>query len=369
MEHAGRPGTNASGSRPGDPARGASRAGLSLAGGRRPVVGLVAHDPAVPSFRLRMAALRPALEESGAVVRTVALGRGREWVRVVRRRADLAACDLLVFQQVKLLAGERAFVLRLCPSWVLDVDDAIMFRRPRTRGAPPSTSGWRLRRFRRMARRCRLVVAGSQSLRSMIGPAASRLEVLFTPVDLASYPAAALPARDRVRFAWIGLGSNLCYLEDLAPVLRAMREAGHEFEVRVISDRLPDLAGVPTTLVPWSASTEAAELAGCDVGLAPLADDLWTRGKAAYRCVQYAAAGLPTVASPVGANSEVVADGVTGLWATSPDDWRRALSRLCGDAALRRRMGAAARAAAGRFDIREYGRRYLALIDELMSSR
>ena len=101
-------------------------------------------------------------------------------------------------------------------------------------------------------------------------------------------------------------------------------------ELRVISDRLPQMPGVPCRLVRWSEHTEGGELAACDVGLAPIPDDAWTRGKGAYRSIQYAAAGLPTVASPVGANREVVVPGETGFWATTPAEWRDALLRLAG---------------------------------------
>ncbi len=330
------------------------------------MVGMVSCDPSVPSFRLRMEALKPLLERSGFDVRTIALGRGREWVRVVRRASELRACDLLIFQQVKLLAGERELVGRMCGSWVLDVDDAIMFRRPHGIGEPPSQAWWRRRRFARMAQRCRLVVTGSASLAGMVSAAARRLEVMFTPVNLSAYPVAGLPARDRVRLAWIGLGSNLCYLEALAPTLRRLRAEGVEFELRIISNRFPEISDVPCVRVPWSTTGEAPALADCDIGLAPLADDLWTRGKAGYRCIQYAAAGLPTVASPVGTNREVVLDGSTGLWASADDEWVSALRRLCHDVTFRKRMGTAARAVARRFDLEDYGRRYSELLTGLL---
>ncbi len=334
---------------------------------QRPVVSLVGHDVGVPSFRLRMAALRPLLEANGFETRVVAIGRGREWFRVLRRTGAWRASDVLVFQQVKLLAGERAFVGRFCNRWVLDVDDAIMFRRPRQPGDDTSTAGWRQRRFQAMAGRCRLVVAGSQSLAETIGDANTHLAVFPTPVDLSAYPSAPLPDRSVIRLAWIGLASNLRYLQELTPVLERLRADGVRFEVRVISDLLPDLRGVPCTLMPWSEATEREALADCDIGLAPLPDDVWTRGKAGYRCIQYAAAGLPTVASPVGAQREVVLDGDTGVWARTPATWEKALRRLCNDIGLRRRMGAAARAAAARYSLPLFAQRYSDLLHLLSS--
>ncbi len=330
------------------------------------MVGLVTHDPEMASFRVRMAALQPLMGERGLDARVIALGRGREWLRVARLARRLRDCDLLVFQQVKLLAGERALVRRLCPRWVLDVDDAIMFARPRAPGGAPSQAGWRRRRFRRMASRARLVVAGSESLAGMIRGAAPRLVVLPSPVDLAAYATAELLVRRPLRLVWIGLGSNLCYLEGVAPVLERLVAEGAGIELCVVSDRLPAMAGVPCRLIPWSVVAERTALADCDVGLAPLADDVWTRGKAGYRCIQYAAAGLPVVASAVGAQREVVRDGVTGLWATSPAEWRAALARLLASVGLRREMGAAARTHAQGYDIASVGPRYIEVLLDVL---
>ena len=308
---------------------------------------LVAVDPTLPSFRLRLSPLVPYLERHGCAV-TVAALRGPEWLRVWRLARTWSSNGLLVFSKAKLLLGELGFVRRRCPAWVLDVDDAVMFRKPPRHGDPPNQARWRRRRFARMVRRCRLVVAASQSLASTIEGAP--VEVLPTPVDLAAYPQAPLAGRAPLALAWVGLGANLRYLADLAPVLQRLAAAGVAFELRVISDRLPEMPGVPCRLVRWSEEGEGRALAACDVGLAPLPDDAWTRGKGAYRCIQYAAAGLPTVAAPVGANREVVAPGETGLWAGTAEEWYASLVRLAGDPPLRRRLGAAARERARRYD-------------------
>ena len=334
---------------------------------RPPVVGMVSYDASQPSFRLRMHALRPLLEREGVIARTIEFGRKREWIRIARNARQMRSCDLLIFQQVKLLCGERGLVRRMCPVWALDVDDAVMYSRPRAAGRPASTAAWRQRRFRKMAAQCGVVVAGSDTLRRMVEAASRRVEVLRTPVDLAAYPPAPLPERERIRLAWIGLGGNLDYLEQVAPVLHRLRADGAEIELRVISDRSPAIRGVPTVLLRWSAAAEGNALAECDIGLAPLPDDPWHRGKAGFRCIQYAAAGLPTVTSPVGANAEIVGNGETGIWARSLEEWHAALTRLHGDVALRRRMGAAARRRAREYGLEPYARRYANLIAGLLS--
>jgi hypothetical protein len=334
----------------------------------RAVIGLVSVNPALPSFRLRLAPLVPHLERLGLVAEVHGL-RGPEWWRVWRLARTWRSSDMLVFSKLKLLPGELGFVARQCPHWVLDVDDAIMFRKPPRHGDPPDQAGWRQRRFRRMVRRCELVVAASQSLASGIAVEGPRIEVLPTPVELARFPQATLTGDGPLKLAWIGLGANLRYLMDLGPVLRQLQSDGLPFELRVISDHTPDMPGVPCQLVSWSERTEGGDLAACDVGLAPLPDDAWTRGKGAYRCIQYAAAGLPTVASPVGANREVVVPGETGFWATTPAQWRDALLQLGRDLPLRRRQGAAARERASRYDCAVLLSRYADLLLQLLGER
>ncbi len=339
---------------------------------RPAVVGLVAGNPEAPSFRLRLRPLVRHLERLGIQARSYAV-RGPEWWRVLRLARAWQSCDLLVFSKLKLLLGERKFVARHCSTWVLDLDDAIMVRKPVRHGDRPDTAWWRRHRFQRMVRSCRLVVAASHSLASMVGSEAAPVEVLPTPVDLTTYPKARHSEHGPVKLVWIGLAANLRYLTDLAPVLRGLASDGLDFELHVICDRLPEMPGVPCQLVPWSDLAAGRDLAACDVGMAPLTDDAWTRGKGAYRSIQYAAAGLPTVASPVGANREVVRPGETGLWASTPQEWRIALERLGRQALLRRRLGTAARQHARAYDrsvlLPRYAAHLVRLLEETRASQ
>ncbi len=96
----------------------------------------------------------------------------------------------------------------------------------------------------------------------------------------------------------------------------------------VISERALVLPGVPTEHVRWALESQEQALAGLDVGLMPLADSPWSRGKCAYKLLQYMAAGLPVIASPVGMNRSLIEHGRNGLLAGSDDEWLAALERL-----------------------------------------
>lgn len=332
-----------------------------------PTVALVGQRLDLPSFRLRVGVLQPFLEERGFRVHVTSIPRKPEWFRVWRLARIWRESDAIVFAKLKLLVGELGFVKKRCPTWLLDVDDAIMFAKPNKHGDEPSRALWRQRRFYRMVEHCRITVTGSGSLAEMVGRDHGRVEVLHTPVDLSRSPVANHDKRPELRLAWIGQPGNLPYLADLAPVFRELLAEGIALQVRVICSELPEMPGVPCQLVPWSLATQEVELAACDIGIAPLPDDDWTRGKGAYRSIQYAAAGLATVASPVGANREVVLPNQTGLWADSPIEWRDALLRLARDVDFRRQLGGAARERALQFDLPRFAERYIAWINELIS--
>jgi glycosyltransferase involved in cell wall biosynthesis len=322
-------------------------------------VTVIVANPKAPSVRLRLASLQPFAQAAGLSLNFGVLPRRPEWYRVWRLRRAFRSSQLLLFSKLKLLLGEDALVRRWCSLWVLDVDDAVMVGKPKRHGEPPDEAWWRKRRFARMVRSCSLTVAGSQTLKGMIEPLGGTVVVWPTPVDLRRYPQAQPGREGEVSLAWIGLGKNLRYLEDLCSVLRQLAQE-HSFRLKVISNQLPQLPGVPMDFLPWSEEKEGEHLASCHLGLAPLTDDLWTRGKGAYRCIQYAAAGLPTVASPVGANREVVVPGETGLWAASPQEWLAALRQLLENPPLRERLGQRARQRASRhYDLALLAPRYV----------
>jgi glycosyltransferase involved in cell wall biosynthesis len=109
----------------------------------------------------------------------------------------------------------------------------------------------------------------------------------------------------------------------------------------VIADKKPDLNLTRLTFKPWSLETEVRDLAQFDIGVMPLPDDEWAKGKCGFKALQYMAMKIPTVASPVGVNTEILKEGINGLLARNPSEWESALSSLIGDEGLRRQLGQA----------------------------
>jgi glycosyltransferase involved in cell wall biosynthesis len=167
------------------------------------------------------------------------------------------------------------------------------------------------------------------------------VRTLPTTIDLQPYEreslvvgAAETPiSNDSSVIGWLGLASTMPYLASLQQSLERLSAELPDLRIRVISSQPPTLGKLPIEFVPWTSQTEARDLKRLRVGLAPLFDDAWTRGKCARRLTQYMAAGVPAVASPVGAQAEIVEYGAA-LPATSADEWVQAVRRILTDGDL-----------------------------------
>jgi glycosyltransferase involved in cell wall biosynthesis len=146
----------------------------------------------------------------------------------------------------------------------------------------------------------------------------------------------------RVIVGWTGSSTSQTYLEWFAPVLSEFVKS-RDVELRVISDREPELPGVPYVWLPWKTETEVEDVTKFDIGIMPMPDDQWARGKCACKALQYMAAGKPVVCSAIGANLEVIRHGENGLLAATPEEWIQNLERLVDDPPLRFRLGEAGR--------------------------
>jgi glycosyltransferase involved in cell wall biosynthesis len=167
--------------------------------------------------------------------------------------------------------------------------------------------------------------------------------VIPTVLDTGRYRTKVHAPRDVVTLGWIGHSMNFRYLRDLAPALRRLA-ASRPVRLLVVADQPFGLEGLEVENRAWSEARETADLLDMDIGLMPLADDEWTRGKCAFKAIQYMAAGVPPVASDVGANRQLVDPGQDGFLASTEQQWFDAMDRLAADADLRARLGRTARA-------------------------
>jgi glycosyltransferase involved in cell wall biosynthesis len=226
--------------------------------------------------------------------------------------------------------------------YVVDYDDALFHQydlHPR-----PWIRGLLGRKIASVMCGARLVTAGNHYLAEYArGAGARSIEVIPTVIDLGRYPPADRAARPtEFRIGWIGSPSTAKYLQHAASALAQVCANG-QARVQLIGAGDVSLPGVPLDVLPWAGDTELELLRRCDVGIMPLPDTPWERGKCGFKLIQYMAAGLPVVASPVGANEAIVDEGVNGYFARNHHDWVSALERLRDAPELRQTFAQAGR--------------------------
>lgn len=320
------------------------------------VLMLPRYAPLGASSRVRMYQYLPALQAAGMAV-TVSPLFSDSYVRAlyagIRAPGEvLRAYARRVFAQWKAGAFDLVWVEKELLPWVpavverlrgqaavvVDYDDAVFHRYDEHPFA--LVRAMLGRRIDAVMRRADVVTAGNAYLAARAEAAGCRrVERLPTVVDLERY---ALPqareASGPVVIGWIGSPSTAQYLHEVARVVERL-QIRHDVRAVAVGARADQVAGTPFEVVPWSEDREAALVGGFDIGIMPLPDAPWERGKCGYKLIQYMACGVPVVASPVGANREIVQSGVNGELASDSGEWEAALSRLIADAESRERMG------------------------------
>ena len=234
---------------------------------------------------------------------------------------------------------ERGFSWLGVP-YILDFDDAIFHQYDsHPRRLVRILFG---RKIGRIIASAAAVSAGSEYLAQYARSFNTRVHIIPTVVDPARYVPAQPENHSPFSVGWIGSPSTASFLLDVADVLREM-SASVPVKLIAVGARKLEIHGVETEIRPWRLQNESADLAGFDVGIMPLPDTPWARGKCGFKLIQYMAAALPTVASPVGANRDIVLPGVTGYLPSSPAEWVDALTQLANDASLKSKLGKAGR--------------------------
>ncbi len=250
--------------------------------------------------------------------------------------------DLVVFQREllsTLVTVERFF----SAPRILDVDDAIWLH---PRGAFTE----------RLAQLCDAVICGNSFIAEYFDSLGCRTFVVPTAVDTDRF--APMPRRDGSSpiIGWSGTSGNLVQLQRIEPALHQILMRYKDARLRVICDRRPTFSLLPVDRVEyieWSEEIEVGVVQELAIGLMPLAEDEWSRGKCAFKMLTYMACGVPVVVTPVGVNEELLGQGALGFGARSEAEWVGALSQLLSERELAMRMGSVGRAVVERGFSRE----------------
>ena len=241
---------------------------------------------------------------------------------------------------------------------VSDYDDAVFHRYDQHRLAPVR---WLLgRKIDRIMQRSQLVTAGNTYIADRVRHAgAAQVEIVPTVVDLADYTVrSSSDISSPVSVGWIGTPHTWdTFGKDFYTQINSTLVAC-DARFQAVGAKLNAESAGNLEFVPWQERTEVLAIQSMDIGVMPLPDNPWTRGKCGYKLIQYMACGLPVVASPVGVNKEIVEHGVNGFLAESEAEWSTAIGTLISDPQLRHRMGFAGRKKVeNKYSLQEWGPR------------
>lgn len=264
----------------------------------------------------------------------------RFWVILGAAKYDLVViyCEALPYFPAFL---EKSLRLRRIP-YVFDFDDAIFH-------AYDQHKYWIVRRiFRRkisaVVGGARQVIAGNRYLARYAEALNSNVQIIPTVVDTSRYPEKKhnLSAKNKFTIGWIGSPSTAVYLKAIEKILQ---EFSRDRDIRIIliGSGPINMPNLTLEIRQWAENTEIRDIHDFDVGIMPLPDTLWARGKCGFKLIQYMACGLPVIASCVGANKEIVDNNENGFLVESDEEWHNALAVLYKDINLRKSMGSAGR--------------------------
>lgn len=196
-----------------------------------------------------------------------------------------------------------------------------------------------------LMRRSSLVIVGNEYLaRFAQQSGAKRIQILPTVVDLNRFPPQIVDSKKNSELPLIGWIGQRATASNLLPLVSVFQQMTAKGEARFAAIGIDtEIFKLPMQSIAWSEETEIDRICSFDIGIMPLVDEPFERGKCGYKLIQYMACGLPVVASPVGINSQIVEDGVNGFLVNSPEEWLIALRKLASDVNLRMRMGNAGR--------------------------
>ena len=298
-------------------------------------VAFLIHSMEVNGCRYRVLQYLPYLKEHGVEV-SIHFYK-RTWPGKISFYNLLGQYDLLYVHRKLFLPVEFWYIRKKAKKIVYDFDDAVMYR---SSSAKKPYSFSRRLKFGHMMKRIDFAIAGNQFLKSEALPYNPKVEIIPTAIDLSRYTLKeGLHPAGPVTVGWMGSGSTLKYLKLIMPSLERAHRRSPNFQLKIVCNAFLDSSTVPIVKKQWSADEEVADLKSFDIGIMPLSDDLWSRGKCGLKILQYFGVGVPVICSPVGANRDMVENGKNGFWAEDEKVWEERLLEMIRDEERRRQMG------------------------------
>jgi len=240
---------------------------------------------------------------------------------------------------------------------IYDFDDAIFLKKPA--------------KVKALVRMSDHVMAGNGFLKDYAASFNEEVSILPTCVDTDKYrPVPKRPGNEKVVIGWMGTPTTSEYLKELKGVFKFILDKYTNVEIRIVGGMSDSFLGPGFTYKSWSLEREISDLQEFDIGIMPMPDNGWTKGKCAFKIIQYMAVGIPSVASQVGMNLEVIKYGVNGFFASSDEEWIDRLSRLIENVDLRGSVGRNGRKTIeDRYSVRVAAPKFIGILEKVSQGR
>ncbi len=252
--------------------------------------------------------------------------------------SKVRAYDVIFIQKKLMRPAEIRLMSRLNPNIIFDVDDSVMFHEVERK---EKLDGRFFKKFIGMVDNSKAVLVGNRFLYEFCRYNNGNVHVVPTPINVSKYTPKdyTVNSSDEVVIGWLGTRGNLKYLKELSGPLQELSKRHPNVRLKIISQGFFDIDGVQVIKKMWSQDEEVEDLRSLDIGVMPLNDDIWAKGKSGNKILQYFGVAIPVVASPVGVNSDIIETGVDGFLAGNQAEWVTHLSYLIENRERRMEMG------------------------------
>lgn len=322
----------------------------------RKILFLTAGPDIVASSRTRVYQFVPYLEKAGFQCRIIpyeskrscwenlnhakksifskVLNKLYSYLQILRFISLASRYDILFIQRVLIPIGLQKFIRRINDNIFFDFDDALYLN--------PGKKF--VRRLDNLIKESKAVFLENEFTKEYSSRLNKNIFVITGPIEVNRYlPDTRGGAKSKVVIGWIGSFGTAEFIKPLKEVFRGLSNKYENIEIDLIGAPDLDLGLRNVVTKTWRLETEVPDLQYFDIGIMPLLDNDWSRGKGGYKLLQYMSIGIPSVASAIGINAEIVKDGVSGFLVNNGSEWMDRLSKLIENPELRRSMGAEAR--------------------------
>tara|TARA_B110000483_G_scaffold209488_1_gene255848 strand:+ start:2582 stop:3649 length:1068 start_codon:yes stop_codon:yes gene_type:complete len=253
-------------------------------------------------------------------------------------RASKYDCIIIQYELFPLMPSifER-YILLFNTDLILDYDDAIFHKYDLWGNG--LTKFFLSKKLQPLLSSAKAVICGNQYIYDWANMHCQNCILIPTVVDINRYgPKINTPQKSNLIIGWIGSPATWVYMEPLLPTLKNLAHQ-YDFQILIIGSGSAESADAEVEFRDWHEESEVADIHSMDIGIMPLFDDPWAKGKCGYKLIQYMACGIPVIASPIGVNTQIIDNYENGLFASSTGEWRVALEKIIKDTDLRSAMG------------------------------